>query len=239
MTINSTDVSPVFAFGLVAFGFLGMGPGHDRGRLLRPGHRQRAVGLRAVVHRGNPGHQGQDQRRVQVRRRLREGQAFFLEENDGAGNTFKATAKPVLIGTAVAYATTTIFSIIALLTIGPAITRPVLCSPFLHLPFPRSAPSRRGSASTGSTGASTQAASTGAYTRAVEFIKANIKPEGAVAALDRGQQEGRRDLHAARAKVGCVQHLPRHLLRDARARLHRCRASPSVTSSRSRPSGCS
>jgi K(+)-stimulated pyrophosphate-energized sodium pump len=98
-----------------------------------------------------------------------------LEENDGAGNTFKATAKPVLIGTAVVGATTLIFSIILALTEG---LRPELLSnlSILHPPF------LLGLIAGGAviywfTGASTQAVTTGAY-RAVEFIKANIKLEG-------------------------------------------------------------
>ena len=87
------------------------GAGDDRGRLLRPGDRQRAVGLRAL-----------DDRRVpNIKAELKKEYGFDvdferakhnLEENDGAGNTFKATAKPVLIGTAVVGATTMIFSII-------------------------------------------------------------------------------------------------------------------------------
>jgi K(+)-stimulated pyrophosphate-energized sodium pump len=98
-----------------------------------------------------------------------------LEENDGAGNTFKATAKPVLIGTAVVGATTMIFSIIVALTQG---LQPELLSnlSILHPPF------LLGLIAGGSviywfTGASIQAVTTGAY-RAVEFIKANIKLEG-------------------------------------------------------------
>ena len=98
-----------------------------------------------------------------------------LEENDGAGNTFKATAKPVLIGTAVVGATTMIFSIVVALTKG---LRPDLISnlSILHPPF------LLGLIAGGSiiywfTGASTQAVTTGAY-RAVEFIKANIRLEG-------------------------------------------------------------
>ncbi len=98
-----------------------------------------------------------------------------LEENDGAGNTFKATAKPVLIGTAVVGATTMIFSIVVALTNG---LRPDLLSnlSILHPPF------LLGLIAGGSviywfTGASTQAVTTGAY-RAVEFIKANIRLEG-------------------------------------------------------------
>lgn len=98
-----------------------------------------------------------------------------LEENDGAGNTFKATAKPVLIGTAVVGATTMIFSIIVALTEG---MKPEMLSnlSILHPPF------LLGLITGGAviywfTGASTQAVTTGAY-RAVEFIKANIKLEG-------------------------------------------------------------
>jgi len=103
----------------------------------------------------------------------------YLEENDGAGNTFKATSKPVLIGTAVVGATTMIFSIILALTDG---LRPELLSnlSILHAPF------LLGLITGGAmiywfTGASTQAVSTGAY-RAVEFIKRNIKLEGATKA---------------------------------------------------------
>src|SRR6202044_2894302 len=102
----------------------------------------------------------------------------MLEENDGAGNTFKATAKPVLIGTAVVGATTMIFSIIMALTRG--LTENVDKLSLLHAPF------MLGLISGGAmiywfTGASTQAVTTGAY-RAVEFIKANIHLEGAAAA---------------------------------------------------------
>jgi K(+)-stimulated pyrophosphate-energized sodium pump len=98
----------------------------------------------------------------------------LLEENDGAGNTFKATAKPVLIGTAVVGATTMIFSIIVLLTAG--LTQNLDKLSLLHAPF------LLGLVTGGAviywfTGASTQAVTTGAY-RAVEFIKANIKLEG-------------------------------------------------------------
>ncbi len=102
-----------------------------------------------------------------------------LEENDGAGNTFKATAKPVLIGTAVVGATTMIFSIIMTLTKGLQ-TELVLNLSILHPPF------LLGLITGGAviywfTGASIQAVTTGAY-RAVEFIKANIKLEGATKA---------------------------------------------------------
>jgi len=101
-----------------------------------------------------------------------------LEENDGAGNTFKATAKPVLIGTAVVGATTMIFSIIVMLTAG--LTENVDKLSIIHPPF------LLGLITGGAmiywfTGASTQAVTTGAY-RAVEFIKANIKLEGSTKA---------------------------------------------------------
>src|SRR4029434_2693045 len=99
----------------------------------------------------------------------------LLEENDGAGNTFKATAKPVLIGTAVVGATTMIFSIIVVLTHG--LTQNLDKLSLLHPPF------LLGLVTGGAviywfTGASMQAVTTGAY-RAVEFIKANIRLEGA------------------------------------------------------------
>src|SRR3970040_1972815 len=98
----------------------------------------------------------------------------LLEENDGAGNTFKATAKPVLIGTAVVGATTMIFSIIMALTGG--LTTDIEKLSILHPPF------LLGLLTGGAviywfTGASMQAVTTGAY-RAVEFIKRNIKLEG-------------------------------------------------------------
>ena len=100
----------------------------------------------------------------------------MLEENDGAGNTFKATAKPVLIGTAVVGATTMIFAIIVLLTDGLTNAAKIEKLSLLHPPF------LLGLIAGGSviywfTGASMQAVTTGAY-RAVEFIKANIKLEG-------------------------------------------------------------
>ena len=94
------------------------GPGDDRGRLLRSGHRQRAVGVRAVGHREHPGHQGERSSAITASTSRFEHAKDLLEENDGAGNTFKATAKPVLIGTAVVGSTTMIFSIIMSLTGG-------------------------------------------------------------------------------------------------------------------------
>jgi K(+)-stimulated pyrophosphate-energized sodium pump len=104
----------------------------------------------------------------------------LLEENDGAGNTFKATAKPVLIGTAVVGATTMIFSIIMALTQGLENQAAIARLSILHPPF------LLGLITGGAmiywfTGASTQAVTTGAY-RAVEFIKRNIRLEGATRA---------------------------------------------------------
>jgi K(+)-stimulated pyrophosphate-energized sodium pump len=97
-----------------------------------------------------------------------------LEENDGAGNTFKATSKPVLIGTAVVGATTMIFSTIVMLTRG--LTTDLEKLSLMYAPF------LLGLIAGGGviywfTGASAQAVTTGAY-RAVEFIKGNIKLEG-------------------------------------------------------------
>jgi K(+)-stimulated pyrophosphate-energized sodium pump len=175
MTIgNHMDVSPVFAFGLVAFGFLGMGP----------------VTI-AVDSYGPVTDNAQSVYELSIIETLPDIAAeikkdfgfdvdfekakHHLEENDGAGNTFKATAKPVLIGTAVVGATTMIFSIIMLLTHG--LHDPLWKLSLLYPPF------LLGLIAGGAviywfTGASTQAVSTGAY-RAVEFIKANIKLDGA------------------------------------------------------------
>ena len=99
---------------------------------------------------------------------------ILLEENDGAGNTFKATAKPVLIGTAVVGATTMIFAIMMSLTDG--LTRHTDNLSLLHAPFVLGLITG-GAIIYWFTGASTQAVTTGAY-RAVEFIKENIKLEG-------------------------------------------------------------
>ncbi len=168
----------VFAFGLVAFGFLGMGPVTIAVDSYGPvtDNAQSVYELSLIENVPN------------IREELKRDFGFdpdfesgkhFLEENDGAGNTFKATAKPVLIGTAVVGATTMIFSIIVALTHG---LEPALLSnlSILHPPF------LLGLITGGAiiywfTGASIQAVTTGAY-RAVEFIKANIKLEGATKA---------------------------------------------------------
>ncbi len=163
----------VFAFGLVAFGFLGMGPVTIAVDSYGPvtDNAQSVYELSLIENVPNI--------KAEVKRDFGFDLSFdrakhFLEENDGAGNTFKATAKPVLIGTAVVGATTMIFSIIVLLTSGlrtnvdklsilnPMFLLGIICGGAVIYWF---------------TGASIQAVSTGAY-RAVEFIKANIKLEG-------------------------------------------------------------
>ena len=164
----------VFAFGLVAFGFLGMGPVTIAVDSYGPvtDNAQSVYELSTIEQ--IPGVESEIKRTFGFDVDFERGKQN-LEENDGAGNTFKATAKPVLIGTAVVGATTMIFSIVVALTNG---LQPNLLSnlSILHPPF------LLGLITGGSviywfTGASTQAVTTGAY-RAVEFIKANIRLEG-------------------------------------------------------------
>jgi K(+)-stimulated pyrophosphate-energized sodium pump len=163
----------VFAFGLVAFGFLGMGPVTIAVDSYGPVTDNAQSVYELSVIEGIPGIQQELKRDFGIDVQFERAKEM-LEENDGAGNTFKATAKPVLIGTAVVGATTMIFSIIVLLTEG--LTQNVEKLSLLHAPF------LLGLVTGGAiiywfTGASTQAVTTGAY-RAVEFIKANIKLEG-------------------------------------------------------------
>jgi K(+)-stimulated pyrophosphate-energized sodium pump len=169
--------APVFAFGLVAFGFLGMGPVtiavDSYGPVTDNAQSVYELSLIETV----PNIKQELQKDFNITPNFERAKEL-LEENDGAGNTFKATAKPVLIGTAVVGATTMIFSIIMALTNG--ITENVDKLSLLHAPF------FLGLITGGAmiywfTGASTQAVTTGAY-RAVEFIKANIKLEGVVKA---------------------------------------------------------
>jgi K(+)-stimulated pyrophosphate-energized sodium pump len=166
----------VFAFGLVAFGFLGMGPVTIAVDSYGPvtDNAQSVYELSLIETLPN------------IRQELKrdfdidvdfDRAKHLLEENDGAGNTFKATAKPVLIGTAVVGATTLIFSIIMLLTSGLSDQGAIANLSILHAPF------LLGLICGGAviywfTGASIQAVVTGAY-RAVEFIKRNIHLEGA------------------------------------------------------------
>src|SRR5438128_1353939 len=163
----------VFAFGLVAFGFLGMGPVTIAVDSYGPvtDNAQSVYELSVIETIPNVAQQIRRDYGFDVKW---EAAKALLEENDGAGNTFKATAKPVLIGTAVVGATTMIFSIIVMLTHG--LTENLDKLSLLHPPF------LLGLVTGGAviywfTGAATQAVSTGAY-RAVEFIKANIRLEG-------------------------------------------------------------
>ncbi|APR80937.1 Pyrophosphate-energized proton pump [Minicystis rosea] len=177
--------APVFAFGLVAFGFLGMGPVTIAVDSYGPvtDNAQSVYELSVIETIPNV--------EAEIKKDFGFDVSFekakhHLEENDGAGNTFKATAKPVLIGTAVVGATTMIFSIIVTLaeelhhSAGASVLErlrsvasdlSVLNAPFLLGLI------MGGAIIYWFTGASTQAVVTGAY-RAVEFIKANIKLEG-------------------------------------------------------------
>jgi K(+)-stimulated pyrophosphate-energized sodium pump len=174
MGLAGLMVAPaVFAFGLVAFGFLGMGPVTIAVDSYGPvtDNAQSVYELSLIEQ--IPGIEREIQTVYGFKpdfERAKEN----LEENDGAGNTFKATAKPVLIGTAVVGATTMIFSIIVALTNGLSTNLDKLS--ILYPPF------LLGLISGGAiiywfTGASIQAVTTGAY-RAVEYIKAHIKLEG-------------------------------------------------------------
>ncbi len=167
----------VFAFGLVAFGFLGMGPVTIAVDSYGPvtDNAQSIFELSTIEQMPNIAAELKSTYGFDVNF---ERAKHLLEENDGAGNTFKATAKPVLIGTAVVGATTMIFSIIVALTNG--LTQNLDKLSLLHPPF------LLGLITGGAiiywfTGASTQAVTTGSY-RAVEFIKANIKLEGVIKA---------------------------------------------------------
>jgi K(+)-stimulated pyrophosphate-energized sodium pump len=169
--------APVFAFGLVAFGFLGMGPVTIAVDSYGPvtDNAQSVYELSLIEQVPN------------VQQEIKKGYGFeprfdlakdLLEAADGAGNTFKATAKPVLIGTAVVGATTMIFSIIMALTDG--VTHNIDKLSLLYAPF------FLGLVTGGAmiywfTGASTQAVTTGAH-RAVEFIKGHIKLDSAAKA---------------------------------------------------------
>jgi K(+)-stimulated pyrophosphate-energized sodium pump len=170
---NLMIAAPVFAFGLVAFGFLGMGPVTIAVDSYGPvtDNAQSIYELSLIETIPNAKQELKKDFNIDVNfERAKE----MLEANDGAGNTFKATAKPVLIGTAVVGATTMIFSIIMALTNG--ITTNVDKLSLLHAPFVLGLITG-GAMIYWFTGASTQAVTTGAH-RAVEFIKANIKLEG-------------------------------------------------------------
>ena len=171
--------APVFGFGLVAFGFLGMGPVTIAVDSYGPvtDNAQSVYELSLIEQVPNV--------EAEIKNEFGMTTNFarakhLLEENDGAGNTFKATAKPVLIGTAVVGATTMIFSIIMLLTNG--LTTNTANLSLLHAPFVLGLITG-GAVIYWFTGASIQAVTTGAY-RAVEFIKANIRLDGEKASVE-------------------------------------------------------
>ncbi len=162
----------IFAFGLVAFGFLGMGPVTIAVDSYGPvtDNAQSVYELSLIEEH-------KDAVTVEIQKDFGfkpdfENAKHYLEANDGAGNTFKATAKPVLIGTAVVGATTMIFSLILLIRnkfgIAPEAILNVL-NPYTILGFLMG-----GAVIYWFTGASIQAVTTGAY-RAVEYIKKNIR----------------------------------------------------------------
>ena len=215
----------VFAFGLVAFGFLGMGPVTIAVDSYGPVTDNAQSVFELSVIETLPEHQGGAQEGLRLRRRTSSEAKDLLEENDGAGNTFKATAKPVLIGTAVVGATTMIFSIIVMLTDG---LKPELVAnlSLLHPPF------LLGLITGGAviywfTGASIAGGVDGRLPRGRVHQgehQARERREG----VGRGQQEGRGDLHAVRAE-GHVQHLPDGVLLDAGVRVPRAVSSSSAT----------
>jgi K(+)-stimulated pyrophosphate-energized sodium pump len=180
MGLGTLMMAPsVFAFGLVAFGFLGMGPVTIAVDSYGPvtDNAQSVFELSQITEIEGAKEEIEKKYGYKIDfNRAKE----LLEENDGAGNTFKATAKPVLIGTAVVGATTMIFSIIVVLTNG--LTENTGHLSIMHPPF------LLGMIAGGAiifwfTGASTQAVVAGAY-RAVEFIKANMKLDGQKASIE-------------------------------------------------------
>lgn len=153
----------VFAFGLVAFGFLGMGPVTIAVDSYGPvtDNAQSVFELSQIE--SLPNISSEIERDFGFKPNFEKGK-HFLEENDSAGNTFKATAKPVLIGTAVIGATTMIFSIILMLNLKLDLLDPRVLLGLIT----------GGAVIFWFSGASMQAVTTGAY-RAVEYIKKNIR----------------------------------------------------------------
>jgi K(+)-stimulated pyrophosphate-energized sodium pump len=171
--------APIFAFGLVAFGFLGMGPVTIAVDSFGPvtDNAQSVYELSQIE--AQPGVKAEIKKDFGFEPDF-ENAKHQLEKGDGAGNTFKATAKPVLIGTAVVGATTMVFGIIMLLekTYGNVVANLSLVQPeiMMGLLF-------GGAVIYWFTGASCQAVVTGAY-RAVVFIKDNIKLDAAKASIE-------------------------------------------------------
>ena len=171
--------APVFGFGLVAFGFLGMGPVTIAVDSYGPVTDNAESVFELSLIEQVPNIEEEVKRDFNINVNFARAK-HLLEENDGAGNTFKATAKPVLIGTAVVGATTMIFSIIMALTNG--LTTHTEGLSLLHAPFVLGLITG-GAVIYWFTGASIQAVTTGAY-RAVEFIKANIRLDGEKASVE-------------------------------------------------------
>ncbi|MDR2348590.1 MAG: sodium-translocating pyrophosphatase, partial [Bifidobacteriaceae bacterium] len=175
-SLLATAAPSVFAFGLVAFGFLGMGPVTIAVDSYGPvtDNAQSVFELSQIEQAPAVDQDlgfAPDWRAAKL----------MLEENDGAGNTFKATAKPVLIGTAVVGATTMIFSIIMALT--DSLSTGVENLSLIHPPFLLGL-ILGGAVIYWFTGASSQAVTTGAY-RAVEFIRAHIDLGSTAAASEK------------------------------------------------------
>ncbi|MEY3894732.1 MAG: hypothetical protein RLZZ214_251 [Verrucomicrobiota bacterium] len=162
--------APIFAFGLVAFGFLGMGPVTIAVDSYGPvtDNAQSVYELSQIE--ASPGIAAEIKKDFGFNADF-ENAKYQLEKGDGAGNTFKATAKPVLIGTAVVGATTMVFGIIMLLEnmFGGVVTKLSIVQPEIILGLVMG-----GSVIYWFTGASCQAVVTGAY-RAVVYIKQNMK----------------------------------------------------------------
>jgi K(+)-stimulated pyrophosphate-energized sodium pump len=181
--------APIFAFGLVAFGFLGMGPVTIAVDSFGPvtDNAQSVYELSQIESK--PGIAAEIERDFKFKPDF-EGAKHQLEKGDGAGNTFKATAKPVLIGTAVVGATTMVFGIIMMLqahyqAIDPAFN--VLERLSLVHPEALMGLLMGGAVIYWFTGASTQAVVTGAY-RAVVYIKENMKLDAATAAVEASKE---------------------------------------------------
>jgi K(+)-stimulated pyrophosphate-energized sodium pump len=179
--------APIFAFGLVAFGFLGMGPVTIAVDSFGPvtDNAQSVYELSQIESR--PGIAGEIERDFGFKPDF-ESAKHQLEKGDGAGNTFKATAKPVLIGTAVVGATTMVFGIIMMLQ-GHYAASGVNVLEKLSLVHPEALMGllMGGAVIYWFTGASTQAVVTGAY-RAVVYIKENMKLDAATAATESSKE---------------------------------------------------
>jgi K(+)-stimulated pyrophosphate-energized sodium pump len=171
--------APVFAFGLVAFGFLGMGPVTIAVDSFGPvsDNAQSIYELSMIESRPDAKESVKKEYGIEPNFELAK---HFLESADGAGNTFKATAKPVLIGTAVVGATTMVFGIIILLErlFGNVIAKLSLVQPEVILGLLMG-----GAVIYWFTGASIQAVTTGAY-QAVVFIKKNINLDKKEASIE-------------------------------------------------------